>query len=273
MILRKKVNNDYFIASREILKNKSVSLKAKGLLMQMLSLPDNWSFSLNGIVALSSDGVDSTRAAINELKQLGYLKINKKQDNVINYEWIVYETPYSDFPHTEPYSGFPYTENPLLLNNNILISNNNKEIYKEIPTEKEEDGFTKRVIDYLNKKSGFKYSYKSSNTIRLIKARFNEGYKEEDFYKVIDNKCRDWLGNDFKQYLRPQTLFSGKFDVYLNQNTPYKKSTGKSETKQPEWYNDYLKNRYTTGEKKEPTKDEISQFESYFNVKEERESK
>lgn len=256
MILRKKVNNDYFIASREILKNKSVSLKAKGLLMQMLSLPDNWIFSLNGIVALSSDGVDSTRTAINELKQLGYLKINKKQDNVINYEWIVSEMsiPYTEKPHTEK----PYTENPLLLNNNILISNNNKETIKEKFSQIEIND----IINYLNDKTGFNYNSKTNNTIMLLNARKKEGATIEDCKKVIDNKCNDWLNDsNFCKYLRPQTLFSGKFDTYLQQKPKSKN--------QPEWYDNYKKNRFKGAEEntQELSQEEQENFKEFFKQK------
>lgn len=72
------------------------------------------------------------------------------------------------------------------------------------------------VISYLNEKSGKNYSAKSEQNRRLIRARFNDGYTLDDFKAVIDNKCADWLGTDYEQYLRPQTLFGTKFDGYLN---------------------------------------------------------
>lgn len=256
MILRKKVNNDYFIASREILKNKSVSLKAKGLLMQMLSLPDNWSFSLNGIVALSSDGVDSTRTAINELKQLGYLEIKKIDiHGKIDYEWIVSEMsiPYMGKPHTEK----PYTENPtLLINNNKLITN--KETIKEKFSQIEIND----IINYLNDKTGFNYNSKTNNTIMLLNARKKEGATIEDCKKVIDNKCNDWLNDsNFCKYLRPQTLFSGKFDTYLQQKP--------KASNQPEWYDNYKKNRFNQAEEntQELSQEEQENFKEFFKQK------
>lgn len=86
--------------------------------------------------------------------------------------------------------------------NNTSI--NNKEIYKEI-------------IDYLNEIAGKKYRHTDS-TIKLIKARLNEGFTVEDFKKVIDKKTKDWKNDSkMKDYLRPQTLFSNKFEGYLNQ--------------------------------------------------------
>lgn len=73
------------------------------------------------------------------------------------------------------------------------------------------------IIDNLNGKTGRNYRV-TDKTRRLIKARINEGFTEEDFLKVIDNKVRDWL-NDQKmsQYLRPETLFGTKFEGYLQE--------------------------------------------------------
>ena len=53
----------------------------------------------------------------------------------------------------------------------------------------------------------------------LINARFNEGYTKEDFIKVIDIKTNEWLKTKMEQYLRPETLFSNKFEGYLNQSS------------------------------------------------------
>ena len=75
-----------------------------------------------------------------------------------------------------------------------------------------------RVIDYLNSKSGKLYKATTKKTQSLIKARLEEGFKEEDFFKVIDNKVLEWKGTSYEQYLRPETLFGNKFEGYLNQD-------------------------------------------------------
>ena len=59
-----------------------------------------------------------------------------------------------------------------------------------------------------------------------IKARLSEGFTIEDFKTVIDKKCAEWLGTDYEQYLRPQTLFGTKFESYLN--APSKARKGRS---------------------------------------------
>ena len=77
----------------------------------------------------------------------------------------------------------------------------------------------KTIIEHLNKKVNKKFSYKSVSNRKLIKARFNEGYKLEDFIKVIDIKTNEWINDEkMKSYLQPSTLFRGSnFDKYLNQ--------------------------------------------------------
>ena len=73
------------------------------------------------------------------------------------------------------------------------------------------------VVDYLNQKAGTAYKSTSRKTQSLIRARQNEGFELEDFKRVIDNKCAEWLGDaKMKQYLRPETLFGTKFEGYLN---------------------------------------------------------
>lgn len=74
----------------------------------------------------------------------------------------------------------------------------------------------KEIIDYLNLRARKNFRSLTAATQSLIKARLNEGFTVEDFKKVIDIKCSEWLGSDYAQYLRPQTLFGTKFESYLN---------------------------------------------------------
>lgn len=75
----------------------------------------------------------------------------------------------------------------------------------------------KEIIDYLNEKTNKSYTYKSNITKRLINARTEEGFTLEDFKTVIDKKTKDWNNPTMEKYLRPQTLFSTKFEAYLNE--------------------------------------------------------
>lgn len=83
------------------------------------------------------------------------------------------------------------------------------------------------IIDYLNEKTGRSFRNVDSNK-KYIKARWNEGYKVDDFKQVVDNKCDEWLLDEkMSQFLQPSTVFGPKFDQYLNQRVhkPNKKIT------------------------------------------------
>lgn len=75
------------------------------------------------------------------------------------------------------------------------------------------------IVDYLNHAASKNYRHTTKKTKDLIKARWNEGFTLDDFKKVIDIKCAEWLHNsEMNNFLRPETLFGTKFESYLNQN-------------------------------------------------------
>lgn len=84
----------------------------------------------------------------------------------------------------------------------------------------------KEVINYLNIKTNSNYRHTTKKNQTLIHARLGEGFKIEDFKKVIDKKCSEWMGTSMEQYLRPETLFGTKFEGYLNQNINPKQNYG-----------------------------------------------
>lgn len=84
------------------------------------------------------------------------------------------------------------------------------------------------VLDYLNEKAKTSFRAGSKATQQHINARLAEGYTLDDFKTVIDKKCAEWLGTEFEQYLRPQTLFGTKFESYLNAPVYKRKTYGAS---------------------------------------------
>lgn len=73
-----------------------------------------------------------------------------------------------------------------------------------------------KIVSRLNEKAGTKFSPKSKSTQGHISARIKDGFSLDDFFAVIDYKCREWLPDpNMAQYLRPDTLFAGKFEGYL----------------------------------------------------------
>lgn len=112
------------------------------------------------------------------------------------------------------------------------ILNLNVNVNKKILGSGEEEKINS-VINYLNTKAGTNFRRDTKSTVRSIKARLNEHYTLEDFKKVIDIKCKEWLGTDMQKYLRPETLFGSKFESYLNER-PRKISTNTANTLKPD---------------------------------------
>lgn len=81
------------------------------------------------------------------------------------------------------------------------------------------------IINYLNQKTDKHYKATTRKTKDLIKTRFKEGFNEQAFLTVIDNKVAEWKGTDMEKFLRPETLFGNKFEGYLNQQVSNKEST------------------------------------------------
>jgi len=109
------------------------------------------------------------------------------------------------------------------INNNSIYNNNidlnNTYIVKNEKNQKTEQIPYKEIIEYLNEKAGKQYRDTTPKTRELIRARWNEGFRLEDFKKVINNEVLKWKDTDMENYLRPITLFSTKFESYLNEDT------------------------------------------------------
>ena len=98
--------------------------------------------------------------------------------------------------------------------NNIYIAENPE--FEAAKSKKSDAKPYQEIVDYLNQMAGTSYSSNSKATQAIIRARLAEGYTVEDFKRVIDNKCTDWIGTQWEEYLRPSTLFGTKFENYLN---------------------------------------------------------
>lgn len=127
MIMRTEKNKNYTVMGNYHLRDKELSLKAKGLLSIMLSLPDGWNFSIQGLTTLSSDGETAIRSTLKELEQKGYLKRNKVRINgkIIDWEYVVYE---------QKHPCVPVDESPV--DENVHVNNRTQLNTKEINTKK-----------------------------------------------------------------------------------------------------------------------------------------
>lgn len=137
-IIRVHKTKNFTVMSNYHFKEKKMSLKAKGLLSLMLSLPDDWNYSISGLVALSKDGKDSVMSALSELEKFGYLhreKVVNAKGQFSGIEYNIFEEPQEEFPVAgnqnagNQHAENPTSEKPPLLNTNKLNTKNNKILY------------------------------------------------------------------------------------------------------------------------------------------------
>lgn len=232
-VIKKHKKDNFTVVDNDILKNKELSLKEKGLLIILLSLPDNWEFNESGLSQLSSDGVISVRSGLKGLEALGYLMREQFRNEKGHYSGSVYHI-YEVSQKNKPHSEQPYSVNPMsVITHNKELSNKeltNKEItnINTIVEQPKERYDYSSVIDYLNEVTGSNYRNASSHQAH-IRARYKEGYTLEDFKQVIDIKSAEWKNNkEYSKYLRPSTLFGNKFDTYLNQVSKHKEELNRA---------------------------------------------
>ena len=139
-VFRIERTRDYTVMSNHHLRNEKLSLKAKGLLSMMLSLPEIWNYTTRGLAAICKEGVDAIGGALRELETAGYIvrhQLRDRQGRISDTEYVIYEQPQpkkpdtpspdTDAPDTEnPYMEKPDTEKPAELN--IEKSNTQKSI-------------------------------------------------------------------------------------------------------------------------------------------------
>ena len=134
-VFRIERTRDYTVMSNHHLRNANLSLKAKGLLSMMLSLPEDWNYTTRGLAKICKEGVDAIGAALRELEAAGYIvrhKLRDRQGRIRDTEYVIYEQPQlrkpdTDSPDTEnPDMVKPDTEKPAELN--IEKSNTEKSI-------------------------------------------------------------------------------------------------------------------------------------------------
>jgi uncharacterized phage protein (TIGR02220 family) len=228
-VVNKKAN--FTTIHNKLISDSSISLKAKGIMLYMLSKPVGWNYNPKDIANNSKDGLESVYSGLKELIEAKYISRRKNKDGTVDY--FVFEDKeenniidYQEKPNQEK----PNQEKPNQDFADVLIikDSNNTEYSKKELNNKENIKEIEEVINHLNEKAGTKYKSNSKNTTKHIKARINDGYTLEDFKTVIDKKCSEWLNTDMEKYLCPDTLFGSKFEKYLNQKINVPKFNNKN---------------------------------------------
>lgn len=140
-VIRVHKTANFTVMSNYHFKEKKLSLKSKGLLSLMLSLPDDWDYTVAGLVTLSSDGKDSVNSALKELEKFGYLtrtRLTDARGRFAGIEYNIYENPITDNPISEePIQDNPISEKQPQSNTNSIKDLSNK-LFMELNTNDEE---------------------------------------------------------------------------------------------------------------------------------------
>lgn len=207
-------NKNYTIMSNYHLQDRNLSYKAKGLLSFMLSLPEDWDYSINGLVAISKEGVKAIKNILQELQKYGYLVIKKKQNEIgqFEYDYLIYEYP----EYQKGDVDLREVEKDRQINTNII--NTNKQIDKDDKTKissffipEEHNILTLELIDRG-------YITENDTQIFYYDKLFNQLLDENNSYKdliqiihyiiprVVSRKFKDEDGN----------FISNKFGYFKN---------------------------------------------------------
>lgn len=239
-ILRKHNKEQYTSIPQEIFRDERLSLKDIGLLVSMLSLPDNWNFSENGLETIfKNDGQASIRAGLKKLEQAGYLKRERTRDkksgrmSVVN--WYLYESPQCEKPQVEnPQVDKPPVENPNLENphlDNPRLENPPQSNTKQSTTKESK---TKKPNTHANGFDLFWTAYPKKRAKEDARRAWNKLEPDEDLQKTIiqavnaQKFSRDWT-NDGGQFIPyPATWLNGRRWEDESGQQPKKKETVKT---------------------------------------------
>ena len=192
-VFRVEKNKGYTVMSNHHLRNHTLSLKAKGLLSQMLSLPDDWDYTLQGLAQINKESIDAIREAVRELERAGYIKRSRERDErgcLRGTVYTIYEQPHAEPTPEEPTQEKPALDNPTLekpmldfptLENPMQLNTKGKN--------KEKQNTDQSITDSIPFPSGFPESPTQKRT--ETKGTF-ESYRE----LILENIDYDVLASD-----------------------------------------------------------------------------
>ena len=205
-------NVNYTVMSNYHLQDKKLSLKAKGLLSYMLSLPDDWDYSLKGLTTGCKDGLDSVRTAVLELEEHGYVhrqKVRNARGQIIDYDYQVYESPVEDGqavpdddnstpppstssnqksgvkPCSSPFLDFPNLAEPNL--EKATQQNTNKQNTKRQSTNL--SGPTGEFTDFDQMEAQVREEFRERLEINTLAQRYDPDKLEELLDNIVEMYC------------------------------------------------------------------------------------
>ena len=201
-VIRVIKNKNYTTISNQLFKNKTISLKAKGLMAYLLSLPNDWNLSINGIVACSKDGRGAIRNTFTELISAGYVERIQIRDKgkFIGYDYFVFEQPKRSFAETDK----SFTDNSIQISKEVIKERINKN------TLSKSEKFKAEVFSYEYPKEMLTdfYSYWSepkSKTNKRMRWEYQPTFE-------IGRRLKTWAKRE-KSFKSKQTM--SKIDMHL----------------------------------------------------------
>ena len=216
--------SDYTVISNYHLKERKMSLKSKGLLTLMLSLPDDWNYSLKGLVSLCSESESAVKSSLQELKEFGYLRIQKlapkKGNGKFEYIYEIFESPLKkeerqrvnkkvenlqlenqpdeNVPtenlkvENQPVENLQVENRPNILNTNIL---NTKELNKEtsksdiddfINSQDRSEEYKNLLFEFVEYRKKIKDTVKTAGPIKLLLKHFKDEESLKEALEYMD---------------------------------------------------------------------------------------
>ena len=209
-VLRKEKKNNFTVIDNAIFKDNTLSMKAKGLLCQMLSLPDDWNYSIAGLVTLVNDGESAVRAALKELEEAGYFRREqvRKDGKIAKIEYIISEIKNCenlvvDFPQQENLK----QENRAQLNTKESITNKSRT--KDIDTRHQIPPKIEMVQAYISD-HGYNVDAQSFMDFYDSKGWFVGKNKMKDWQAAV----RTWSKNEYSKPKGGRTPTSSRRDLF-----------------------------------------------------------
>lgn len=203
-VIRVHKTANFTVMSNYHFKEKKMSLKSKGLLSLMLSLPEDWDYSVSGLATLSSDGKDSINSALKELEKFGYLtrkRLTNSKGQFAGIEYNIYEQPQENPIAEKPIQDKPIQDNPISEKptqlNTYSINHLKNELYNELNTNEAE--LAGLYEDYIEMRENMKAPLTEKGLKKLIE------------------RCR-WLSKDnvkIQKLLLDTAIINNWKNVYL----------------------------------------------------------
>ena len=201
-VFRVEKTSSYIVMSNHHLRNPDLTLKAKGLLSLMLSLPENWDYTLKGLSCICRENVDAIRTAVWELEKAGYITRRQGRDEkgkMTAIEYTIYEFPQPPKPKI-PVSENPISDNPTT---EIPVSEN--------PTQLNKDRSTK---DLLNTDVSSTYSIPFQKEAAAPPERKGNGYTNMDAVRAYEEIIKDNI--EYPYLIQDKSVDKGMLDEIVS---------------------------------------------------------